>query len=526
MRLLAAGWWKDWLWLALIGLLIQAVWALRLEHPTYMDAAYYTSNGQRLAEGHGWTEMVIWQFLDEPAGFPAPSHTYWMPFASMLAAAGYRLFDSFRGAQLPFWLLTGLLPLLGYTISWRLTGERWQAWAAALFTAAGGFYAVYWNQPETFAPFAWAGGLCLLFLASAQAENKGHYWLLAGLTAGVAHLTRADGLLFLLLGYALLLYALVRNFVPPKERSSWRTYLPNALWLTAGYLMIMGGWFWHNLQVIGRPLPTAGTQTIFLTTYDDLFAYGRSLNLATYLAWGWPGLLRSKVTAVWLALQNFVALLGLIFLTPFVLIAWVRFARRPETASFLRPMTGYTLLLFGVMSLLFTFPGERGGLFHSTAALWSWLMALAPAGVSMDVEWVAVRLPHWQPERAKRIFTALFIAVAFALSLAVGLSRPRGEEEAAVYQSLGDLLPPAAVVMVADAPSFYYHTGLPALSIPNEPVEVVLQAAGYYGATHLLLDENHPAPLRDLYTGAEQSPFLRPVQDVGTYRLFAVEAAE
>jgi hypothetical protein len=540
---------QDWLVLALVGLLIQGFWALRLEQPAYMDAAYYTTNGQRLAAGEGWTEMVIWQFLDEPAGFPTASHTYWMPFASLLAAAGYGVLESFRGAQLPFWLLTGLLPLLSYTISRQLSGERWQAWAAGLLTAAGGFYAAVWNQPETFAPFAWAGGLCLLFLAwgleengkekelrgtcprKAEGRNSGelkkywdnrYCWLLAGVAAGVAHLTRADGVLFLLLGYGFWLYGVFRTFAPKKERRSW----VNGLWLTAGYLVIMGGWFWHNMVVIGRPLPTVGTQTIFLTNYDDLFAYGRSFSLGSYLAWGWGALLRSKLFGLWLAIQSFVALLGLIFLTPFILVAWWRLARRPESGLFLRPLTVYTLLLFGVMSLVFTYPGERGGLFHSTAALWPWVMALVPVGVSLAVEWMAARLPHWQPERAKRLFTALFVGVAFVLTLAIGLGREGGEREAAVYQRLDGLLPPGAVVMVADAPSFYYHTGRPALSIPNEPVEVMLAAAGRYGATHLILDELHPAPLHDIYTGEVSAPGLALVQTLETYRLYVIEATE
>ncbi|MFZ1400660.1 MAG: hypothetical protein WAS33_27410, partial [Candidatus Promineifilaceae bacterium] len=67
----------DWLWLALIGLLFQAVWAVQMPTPTYMDAYYYTSNGQRLAAGDGFTELVIWQYLDDPAGLPTPSHSYW-----------------------------------------------------------------------------------------------------------------------------------------------------------------------------------------------------------------------------------------------------------------------------------------------------------------------------------------------------------------------------------------------------------------------------------------------------------------
>ena len=67
-----------WFWLLMLGLVAQLFWFIRLPEPTHMDAYYYLTNGIRLAEGEGFTEEVIWQFLDEPAGLPTPSHSYWM----------------------------------------------------------------------------------------------------------------------------------------------------------------------------------------------------------------------------------------------------------------------------------------------------------------------------------------------------------------------------------------------------------------------------------------------------------------
>lgn len=163
---------RDFLWLAVVGLLFQGLWLLLLPYPAYMDAYYYTSNGQRLAEGEGWTEMVVWQYLDDPAGVPIPSHTYWMPLPSLLAAAGYTLLPTFRGAQLPFWLMTGLLPLLSYALSSQMGGKRWQNIAAALLTMTGGFYLANWNQPETFAPFAWAGGGLSIFAGLGRKRSQ------------------------------------------------------------------------------------------------------------------------------------------------------------------------------------------------------------------------------------------------------------------------------------------------------------------------------------------------------------------
>jgi hypothetical protein len=518
---------SDWLWIALIGLIIQWGWASRLDYPTYMDAYYYTTNGQRLADGFGFTEMVVWQFLDAPAAPPTPSHSYWMPLPSILAAAGYRATSHFEGAQSPFWILAGLLPLLSVAISRHITHQRWQIWTAALFTASGGFYVNFFGQPSTFAPFAWAGGLCLLALAHASKPGTTWWWLLAGFMAGLAHLTRADGVLLLLIAILLWGYRLAGRMrkQDPAE--------PNALWLPVtaiaylmiGYLLVMGGWFLRNLVVFGSPLSAVGTQTIFLTTYDDLFAYDRSFDFSHLLDWGWVNILRSRLQGISIAAQTFVAVSCFTFLTPFILWAWHSLRQQPAKWRWLRPMTWYCAALFITMSLVFTLPGGRGGLFHSSAALWPWFMTLAAAGIDCAVEWAAAKRSHWQPERAKRVFAGLFVAVGFVISLAVGLMRTSSHLEADLYQEIGEILPDTAVVMVGNAPGFHYHTGLPAISVPNEPVEVLLQAANKYHVTHLILDKDRPLPLAALYEDVTLYPQIEWVGDFAGDKLFALPAA-
>lgn len=509
---------KDWLWIALIGLVIQAFWAMRLQQPSYMDAYYYTTNGQRLAEGYGFTEMIIWQFLDRPDGLPAPSHTYWMPLPSLLAAAGYKLIAHFRGAQLPFWLLAGVLPVLSFVISLQLSAPRWQAWTAALLTASGGFYNTFFNQPATFAPFAWAGGLCLLTLAWANGRRAMFCWTLAGALAGLAHLTRADGVLFLVVGTVVWWVEIGR--LKFKSIVNCQSPIAKIVLFLAGYLLIMGGWFIRNWLVIGRPLSIVGSQTAFLTTYDDLFAYNRSFDLPHLLGWGWVNILHSRLEGISLAGQTFVAVSCLIFLTPLVLWGWLALGRRNAQEVLLRPMTWYALTLFASMSLVFTFPGGRGGLFHSSAALWPWFMALAAAGIGLAVDRMAVHLSHWRPERAKRIFSALFIGVAFVMSFTLGLMRAPESDESIVYQAIAARLPATAVVMVGDAPGFYYHTKLAAVSVPNEPVEVLLQAAERYHVTYLILDRDRPSPLNALYSGELESSRIRLIEDFAGLKLY------
>lgn len=509
----------DWLWLALLGLLFQAVWAVQMPTPNYMDAYYYTTNGQRLAAGEGFTEQVIWQFLDDPAGLPTPSHSYWMPLTSMLAAVGYSFGDGFWAAQLPFWLLAGLLPLLTGAISLQFFNERWQVWTAVLLTMSGGFYTRFLNQPSTFTPFAWAGGLCLLFLLYAQQQSAPKWWLLAGLMAGLAHLTRADGLL--LLGVGGLVWLLEsRNWKPEVGKRLSISNLQSPVLLLIGYLLVMLPWFSRNWLVWQRPLPISGTQTLFLTTYDDLFAYGRSFDLTHYLNWGWGNILQAKLDGLLIASQTFIAVSGVVFLMPFIVWGWLKWRRDDEKRPLLHPMNWYTLALFVSMSLIFTLPGGRGGLLHSSVALWPWFMVLATAGLDYAVEWMAAKLPHWEPQKAKPRFAGLFVVVAFVISAALFFARADEGLEARVYTDMGAVLPETAVVMVGNAPGFYYHTNLPALSIPNEPIPILQTAADQYGVTHLLLDADHPLPLADLYTQESSPAGFRLLHARDGYKLF------
>jgi hypothetical protein len=517
---------RDWIWIALIGLLMQGFWALQMPHPSYMDAYYYTTNGQRLADGYGFTEEVIWQYLDDPGDLPVPSHSYWMPMPSILAGLGYLVTDQFRGAQLPFWLLAGLLPVLTYLISLQFTTQRWQVWVACLFTAVGGYYSRFFNQPTTFAPFAWAGSVCLLMLVWGHTRQKGRWWLLAGVAAGAAHLTRADGILFLLIGLLMWLFEVRDWRLANTDRSpisNLQSPIPKLLLLLIGYLLIMSGWFIHNVQVTGRPLSTAGTQTIFLTHYNDLFAYGRSFGLSHFLAWGWPAILQSKLQGVNLAFQTFIAVSTLIFLFPFIFWAWLKWGRARETWPLLRPLTWYTVGLFTAMSLVFTWPGQRGGLLHSSAALWPWMMMLAAGGINFSVDFAAARLPHWQPEKAKKIFSAMFLTLALIIS--VGTIRTDEDVDPEIVKQIGAALPETAVVISGNAPAFYYYTGLPALSVPNEPVDIMLELAARYGAQYLVLDDFYPRPLEALYK-EETAPGVELIARFGAYKLFALHVPE
>ncbi len=502
--------------LVILSLVVTGLAALPVHGPTYMDADYYLLTAQRLYRGFGFSENILWNYLDNPAGLPHPSHVYWMPLPSILAAIGLWLFgDSFRAAQLPFILLTAFLPLVSYRLSRAMGGEQRHAWAAGLFTVFSGFYLVFWAMPDAFAAYALAGSLSLIALGQGWARRGRRWFFLAGLGAGFGHLARADGLLLLLTALGMIAWKFIhRGDAEGAEKHGdlEDNSFAAGLVLLLGYLLVMAPWFYRNWVAIGAVLPGAGLQTLFLRDYDELFSYGLPLTLERYLDWGLGNILASKLWAARLNLMTFVGPNNLIFLTPFTLIGLWRLRREP----LMRPALIYGVLLYAAMTLAFTFPGVRGGLLHSSVALLPFFFAAAPMGLEAAVHWVARRRRGWHVQQATQVFLAGFVVLAAALSLALTVRTMQGEHwiggSGEVYRQIGAWLGAhsleGATVMVNNPPGFALRTGHPAIVVPNGAVDTLLAVADRYGATVLVLDANRPGPLAGLYAGTEAHPRL------------------
>jgi len=505
--------WIPW---ALVGLAlgVRLLTAWPLQQPGYTDAYYYAVGAQQLDAGRGFEEPFIWNYLDPPESVPHSGYLYWMPLTAIVGWFGLAfLGDSFGPLQMPFVLISALLPLLAYAIAWDLTREQKHAVLAGLLAVFPGFYAHVLVLPDNFAPFALAGSGSLWAVGRGLRDRKPLWFGLAGLAAGLGHLARADGLL--LLGVACVA---ALALVLPKIRSGeggpapWWLGVASAALVLAGYVIAMGPWFLRNWSVFGTPLPGAGTKTMFLTTYDDMFAYGRPLTLQGYLAWGWGEILASKAQALWLNLQRLWVENLLIFLLPFSAFGLWRLRRK----RLLWPFFLYLPLLFLSMTFVFTFPGVRGGLFHSGGALLPFFFAAAGPGLEAVLRWAARRFRGWHAKRAWRVFAAGLVGLA-VLVTALALwragvyngdwnDRDRGYSEIADWlmgQDAGQ-----AIVMVGNAPGFTWHSGLMAIAVPNEPLDTIVDVAGRYGARYLVLDAARPRTTDRLYEGEETHPGL------------------
>lgn len=481
-----------------LALGVGTILAILVEQPGYMDAYYYYNAAHRLVSGDGLTDPYVWHYLDAPDALPAPSHTYWMPLQSLLAAGAMALGGAtFGAAQVPSVLCYAGLVTFAFWLGVILGGTRRIAWIGALLVLCSGFFTPFWTTTDTFAAFGLAGALAIAASGLGRARRAGKWFLVAGALAGLAHLARADGALLVAVAGLLAVW--------PDDRSTWRDRITHALLAAIGYFVLMGPWLARNVSVMGAPLSTAGTATIWLRGYDELVRYPPTASFDNFLSWGVGNILGSRWEALTNNLGTFVAVETWVVLAPFALVGLWRLRRNPLAQS----AALYAIGLHVAMTLVFAYPGYRGGLFHSSAALLPYWAVCGTIGLDRAVEALG-RRRRWRVRQAQVVFGGALVVIAALLSIYTLAARlPSLNRNAVVYHQLAEFLPPDATVILNDPPALYYHTGLSGVVLPDSPPENVLDLAERYGATHVVLDRDRTAPFAALYQGEASVPFLR-----------------
>lgn len=487
-------------WFALFAL-VAAIGIVRgvVAQPGFTDAYYHFNAAVRLVNGEGLTDPYLWNYINAPDTLPpresVPSHTYWMPLTSLAAAVGMWLWNApgdYAAAQSLFVLMLAGTACIGFWLGARLGGSLRHAWAAGLVTLFSGFFTRFWGATDTFGPYAVAGSLCLVWcglgciaLENERVDQKStRLWFgLAGTAAGAGHLARADGLLLLIVLWLVILWPFGQKPASALVR----------LWCVAastlGYVVVMTPWFIRNLNITGSILPLGGFQAAWFTEYNDLFSYPPDATPAGLFADGIGLLISSRWTALLNNFGTFVAVEGLVVMAPLMVMGlWNR-----RKSGFLRGFWIYALGVHLAMTFVFPFPGYRGGLFHSAAALIPWWAALGIVGLDDVVDWAAKRRRTWKPRTAKQVFSAALVVLAVIFSASIARSGRVSESTPVLYKTLQETLPSDARVMVNDPAAFYYFTGLSGVVLPNEPPDRLPEIARRFFVTHLLIQYQESA---------------------------------
>lgn len=487
--------------LFVVGLVTASFASVWVDSPGYMDADYYYATAKGLVAGEGFSEPFLWNYLDDPADLPHPSHQYWMPLPSLVAAASMRLLgSSFNAARAPFVLITSMLSILTARLAFELTRDRGMAWQSGLLAAFSGLFLPFMVTTDSFALFALIGGVSFWLLSAGARRPGGLPWLAAGLAAGLGNLARADGALLLGIG------------VIAGMRSRWNRVTALG-WMSAGYLLVMLPWWARNLSVSGSIVNPGSVRLLWMLSYDDLFAFPP--DQLTFQRWWEAGLgllAKARISALGWNSARLLAENGLVFLAPFMLLG----ARRLWSRPLARLPIYYLGILFAVMSIVFPYLGPRGAFFHSSMATMPVLWALAPVGLRAAIEWAGVRR-NWDPVQAYRVLGPA--AVGLAAALTIGLFVTRIVLPAQVGRGWGEGLQTyiearrqfsemTGRVAVNNPPGLNLATGLEAVVIPDGPPEALRQVVSKFNVDWILLEANHPSELNSLYSDPNSLAWL------------------
>jgi hypothetical protein len=519
--------WRQYFILGFLGILISGGIAFFQDTPGYMDADYYFAGGLQLASGKGFTEPYLWNYLDDPVGLPHPSHVYWMPLASILAAIGMVLAGqkTWLAGRMGFLVIAGFIPVITASLAFSFSRNRTLAMVSGLLAIFSGFYAAYVPVTDTFGIYMVLGGI---FLLLAHSKNPWRGFAL-GVIAGLMHLSRADGIVWLLISFLAVILIPIDNNDQPKPLMN---ILPILICL-AGYILIMATWFIRNKVVLGTFLAPGGESLLWLTSYNQMFLYPPGLiNFETWVEKGLTEAIQVRLWAVNMNLQNTIATQGSIFLLPLVLIGGWKMRKDKRIWIAILTWAGYLLL----MSIIFPFAGARGGFLHSCAALQPVWWALAPLGLVGLVEWVGSKR-GWIIAQATRVFLGGIVGMAIlftGLILAGKLFNPVDggriwDVEQELYVKTNQIITDSnptqnPIVIVANPPGFYLASGKWAIAIPDGDEKTTLSVAKRYQASFLILESNSfPAGLIDLYRNPNQFSNFKYEGEVDGARVYRIQ---
>jgi hypothetical protein len=416
-------------------------------------------------------------------------------------------------------------PLFAFYLARRLYARDDYAWMAGLLTAFSGFYTIYWVSPDNFTPFAVSADFALLFLAIGVLQRSWKFFLLAGLSIGLAQLARTDAVLLLAVGVILIWVNRGKAALAPSNPTPGGG---GGIWLLAamgvGFLIAAGPWFLRNFFAVGSFYAPGGTRAMFLLNYDEFFSFDAArITLERYLSWGIGNILGSKIEALGFVLLVMLFGVWQIFLAPFAAIGFWKTRKRVEMQAALI----YLGLLVAAMAFVFTFPATHGSMLHSATALVAYGAVAVPPGLDAAVAWVGRRRKNWNVAQAQKFFRAgaVVLAIAFSLYLyasgmwippSAGATMPLWNERDIEYVVIDGALDARGVdeeipIITVDPPSFINQTGRRSIYLPTESTDAIFEAAEKFGAQYLVLQYDKPRTMMDLYAGKATIDGLVPI---------------
>lgn len=525
---------RDYFLLFIAGLIISSLMLLIRPYTGYMDADYYFGTAREIASGYGFTQNFLWNYLDYPIGIPHPAFTYWMPLTSIIAAVGLWFFQSSEllFSRIPFVVVFSFVPVITAMMTYRITRLRSSAWVAGLLSVFCGYYLRFISEPDSFGVTMILGPIIILLGGLSTSTRK--RWvisILVGVLCGLMHMSRADGILWLIIGATGLIFS-GRVF----EKSSndlrvnkflFRNSFYRVGLLFAGYLIITFPWYYRNFDYFGSLFPPGNSRTLFLTEYAQIFSFPAAS--ITFLTWWNNGLgkiLSGILSAVGTNLATAFVVQGNIVLLPLALIGMFN---KKSTLTMRLTLLAW-LIIFLSMSIVFPYAGSRGGYLHSGAAIQPLIWSYAALGLSIVIQ-KGTEWRKWNGNVASRLFNGFAIFIAMIISgYIVWGDKINAEKSVSANQWNDYVLVDNYIgqttyisnyyVMVNNPPAYTNATNRPAVVIPYGNLVTLNEVASKYNVTYLIIDQNHIQNFEMLYKIPQDYDNLIYLGSIKDYRVF------
>jgi hypothetical protein len=490
--------WLTALGIFLVALAVRVVFAAQIVFPKPEDTAYYVGVARNLVAGHGLVSDALWSYQTPPLVFPRPAFEVWLPLPTFLAAFPMALFGTtFRAAQVAAVLVGSVVPVLAWrlaadvAVERRLSVER----ARTLAIGTGLTSAVYLPLllhsalPDSTMPFAaLALGACLVMPRIARDPGAGRgsvrgldrRLLLLGLLIGLAGLARNEAV------WIGLAWAIVAWRIPGLDFTS-RFKLVGVAAVVAGLVFLP--WAIRDWAVFGSPLPGQAAANAFSVTGFDIFAWNDPPTLARYLAVGPGQLLQMRVDGLEHNLVSVLLLPGIpISLIGLLALPW------QGRGTALRPILLLGVLCFAVTTLAFPVATTWGTFLHAAGPVHVLLVISALLALDAGIARVGARRGWTRPVAWLGGALGVFGSVLFSIVLLPTFGS--GSQATATYyaelavrmDAAGHPLGASAGPVITDFPIWMAESeGIPALALPDEPPEDVMDLAAAFPGTHLLV---------------------------------------
>ena len=488
-----------------LALVARLVVAAGFPDPAYPDSFYYVDVARQLAAGHGFNVDVVWIFAEVGGRIPADptlpiaSNAHWMPLASIVQVPFiWLLGPTAMASALPFAIAGAFAAPLAWAIARDAGLSPFVAAAAGVLTAFPALSFVYMAQPDNFSLYQplVAGSL---WLAARGLRGRPRDFALAGLLAGLATLSRNDGVLVLAILGAVFLWDRWRARRSFGDRPARPARIPfvAAAGAVALFALSVGPWYLRQLAVFGSLSPsTASGKVLFIRDIGEWNSITTPATLDHLLGMGIGPLLLSRLGGLVAAMFIFSVLVGVLVLVPFMVAgAW----RRLGDASF-GPFLGYAVLLFAFSAIVSAVHVPGGTFIHSAVALAPHGYVLALDGIVAGIAWLAARRRGWNVAQASRVFVggAVVFGVLAAVFGAMTVhatwddKRERMQAVGAALDAAG--APASDRVMSIDAAGYRYWTGHPGVVLVNDPLDTVEAVARAYDIRWLVLEAADTVP--------------------------------